>query len=63
VGRRQPWLTLSRDDEADKPWIDGTPTSMRDFWRANGTWLRTWGDGEDRGMTVKSVKIWQEGKC
>jgi hypothetical protein len=30
---------------------------------AKDKWLSTWGEGNDRGMTVKSVKMWQEGKC
>jgi hypothetical protein len=51
------------DSEGDKPWIDVDHTAMRDFWMANSTWLPTWGKGDERGMTVKSVKMWQEGKC
>jgi len=51
------------DDVGGKPWIDKSVSPARDFWLANGTWLPTWGEGEDRGMTVKSVKMWQEGKC
>lgn len=30
---------------------------------AKDKWLPTWGKGNDRGMTVKSVKMWQAGKC
>jgi hypothetical protein len=30
---------------------------------ARGTWEPTWGPGNERGMTVKNVKMWQEGKC
>jgi hypothetical protein len=51
------------DGEGDKPWIDGAQSSMRDFWYANNTWLPTWGVGDEKGLTVKSVKMWQEGKC
>jgi hypothetical protein len=51
------------DAEGSKPWIDGAKTAMRDFWKANKTWSPTWGPGDERGMTVKSVKMWQEGKC
>lgn len=36
---------------------------MRDFWKANDTWLPTWGPVKDRGMVVKSVRMWQEGAC
>jgi hypothetical protein len=25
--------------------------------------LPTWGEGAERGMTVKSVKMWQAGQC
>jgi hypothetical protein len=32
-------------------------------WKAIDTWLPTWGQGNDRGMTVKSVKMWQQGAC
>lgn len=56
-------LTTNRDGKGNKPWIDGATSSMRDFWNANETWLPTWAKGEDRGMTVKSVKMWQQGKC
>lgn len=41
-------------------YLDGsllTPGTAKD------QWLPTWGEGNDRGMTVKSVKMWQEGKC
>jgi hypothetical protein len=30
---------------------------------AKDEWLPTWGEGVERGMTVKSVKMWQAGKC
>jgi hypothetical protein len=30
---------------------------------AKDEWLPTWGEGPERGMTVKSVKMWQAGKC
>ena len=56
-------LTINRDGKGNKPWIDGGQTSMRDFWRANETWLPTWGQGEESGMTIKQVKMWQQGKC
>jgi hypothetical protein len=46
-----------------KPWADSSETPMRDFWKANDTWLPTWGPVKDRGMVVKSVKMWQEGAC
>jgi len=37
--------------------------AFRDFWNAKDDWLPTWGEGTERGMTVKSVKMWQAGKC
>lgn len=52
------------DSVGGKPWIDwGSATAARDFWKANHTWLPTWGPGDSRGMTVKSAKMWQEGAC
>ena len=52
------------DSVGGKPWVDGNPaTAARDFWMANETWLATWGPGDARGMTVKSVKMWQQGAC
>jgi hypothetical protein len=42
------------DSVGGKPWVDwGSATAARDFWRANKTWLPTWGPGESRGMTVR----------
>lgn len=55
--------TLQRDGLGHKPWIDKSPTAMRDFYASRHVWEPTWGKGADRGMTVKSVKIWSEGKC
>jgi hypothetical protein len=52
-----------RDSIGGKPWVDGSANAMYDFWKANGTWSKTWGEGEERSMTVKSVRMWQEGKC
>ncbi|KAJ3531263.1 hypothetical protein NM208_g8953 [Fusarium decemcellulare] len=60
VGGTQGWFP---DGMGTKPWADGSDTPMKDFWKANSTWLPTWGPVEDRGMIVKSVKMWQEGAC
>jgi hypothetical protein len=30
---------------------------------AKDAWLPTWGQGNERGMTVKSVKMWSHGNC
>lgn len=52
------------DSVGGKPWVDwGSATAARDFWRAQSTWLPTWGAGDKRGMTVKSAKMWQQGPC
>jgi beta-glucanase (GH16 family) len=51
------------DNKGNKPWLDGTASAMKDFWNAYGVWGATWGAGEDRGLTVRSVKVWQQGKC
>ncbi|KAJ6260903.1 Beta-glucanase [Drechslerella dactyloides] len=50
-------------DSHEKPWIDASPHAAADFWSAVDSWYPTWGAGEDRGMTVRNVKMWQEGKC
>ncbi|KAF3283187.1 hypothetical protein TWF970_001166 [Orbilia oligospora] len=50
-------------DSTLKPWVDGSGREMRDFWNAVNQWHPTWGSADERGMTVKSVKMWQEGKC
>ncbi|KAH7183257.1 concanavalin A-like lectin/glucanase domain-containing protein [Fusarium flagelliforme] len=60
VGSTNGWFP---DAIGDKPWADSSETPMRDFWKANDTWLPTWGPVKDRGMVVKSVKMWQEGAC
>ena len=54
---------LHRDGLGDKPWIDKSPTAMRDFYASRHVWEATWGKGAERGMTVKSVKMWREGNC
>jgi len=52
------------DSVGSKPWVDASTYLARgDFWRAADKWLPTWGTGNTRGMTVKSVKMWQEGAC
>lgn len=51
------------DQVGNKPWGDKSLTAQRDFWVANGTWLPTWGVGNERGLTVKSAKMWSQGAC
>ncbi|KAF4341366.1 beta-1 3-glucan-binding [Fusarium beomiforme] len=60
VGGTNGWFP---DAIGDKPWADSSETPMRDFWKANETWLPSWGPVKDRGMVVKSVRMWQEGAC
>lgn len=36
---------------------------MEQFWNASSAWEPTWGAGDARGMTVKSVKLFQRGDC
>lgn len=57
VGSRNGWFT---NNVGGKPWIDADGGAMRQFWQASDEWLPTWGQGNDRGMTIKSVKMWQE---
>jgi hypothetical protein len=51
------------DSYGNKPWADKSENAMKQFWAANTTWLPSWDAGPARGMTVKYVKMWQEGKC
>ncbi|KAK1908238.1 hypothetical protein P3342_013558 [Pyrenophora teres f. teres] len=60
VGAQNGWFF---DGEGNKPWVDGSDFAARDFWNAKDQWLPSWGKGTERGMTVKSVKMWQAGKC
>lgn len=60
VGSTNGWFP---DAVGGKPWADNSETPMRDFWKSNSTWLPSWGTKEERGMVIKSVKMWQEGKC
>lgn len=51
------------DHVGDKPWIDGAKNAQWLFWDAANEWLPTWGKAADRGMTVRSVRMWQQGVC
>ncbi len=55
--------TLSSDKVGNKPWLDSATNAEWAFWSAADEWLPTWGEGDTRGMTVKSVKMWQLGAC
>ena len=57
-------LTYPRSDKiGGKPWLDGATNAQWAFWDSADEWLPTWGEGDTRGMTVKSVKMWQLGAC
>jgi beta-glucanase (GH16 family) len=60
VGSRNGWFL---DKVGGKPWIDGATNAQWAFWDSASEWLPTWGEGDKRGMTVKSVKMWQQGAC
>ncbi|KAF2730708.1 concanavalin A-like lectin/glucanase [Polyplosphaeria fusca] len=60
VGSQNGWFY---DGKYNKPWVDNGPTAPADFYKGRKDWLPTWGEGNDRGMTVKSVKMWREGGC
>lgn len=51
------------DGVGNKPWGDGSPTAMKEFWDGQGSWYPTWGEGDERGLTVKNVKMWKQGAC
>lgn len=56
-------LCQCRDNVGGKPWIDDAKNAQWNFWNAANKWLPTWGQGDERGMTVRSVKMWQAGHC
>lgn len=51
------------DNVGGKPWVNGATNARWTFWDARKQWLPTWGEGADRGMTVRSVKMWRLGAC
>lgn len=57
-------LTHNSDGVGGKPWVDAsTYLAPGAFYQRVDDWLPTWGEGNARGMTVKAVKMWQEGAC
>lgn len=52
-----------KDGVANKPWGDASINAPLEFWSAKDQWYPTWGKGDARGLTVKSVKMWTEGAC
>ncbi|KAF2464880.1 concanavalin A-like lectin/glucanase [Lindgomyces ingoldianus] len=55
VGGENGWF---KDGKSGKPWVDGSPTARRDFWKARNSWYPTW--SKQGFMKVKSVKMWQQ---
>lgn len=51
------------DQVGNKPWGNESPTAQLQFWNASGIWGPTWGPPEDRGLTVKNVKMYSLGAC
>ncbi|KAI1848719.1 hypothetical protein JX266_005578 [Neoarthrinium moseri] len=51
------------DGEGEKPWSDSSTKATQQFWSAKDIWLPTWGDGDQKGMSIKSVKMWRRGAC
>ncbi|KAF7712667.1 Glucan endo-1,3-beta-D-glucosidase [Penicillium ucsense] len=51
------------DNLGGKPWVDASSSAMKEFYLAQNAWLPSWGTPEERGMIVKSVKMWQLGRC
>lgn len=52
-----------QDGVGNKPWGNQSPTAPKEFWDSADRWLSTWGEGDKRGLTVKSVKMWKQGAC
>lgn len=40
-----------------------TVQAPKEFFEGMTNWLPTWGEGDKRGLTVKSVKMWSQGAC
>ncbi|KIN08760.1 glycoside hydrolase family 16 protein [Oidiodendron maius Zn] len=52
-----------QDGYRNKPWVDGSPTAAEQFLNAQSAWEPTWGEGDTRGMTIKSVKLFSRTTC
>ncbi|ROV99140.1 hypothetical protein VMCG_06687 [Cytospora schulzeri] len=60
VGSKNGWFL---DGKGGKPWVDDATNAQWTFFDDADTWLPTWGEPDSRGMTVRSVKMWQAGAC
>ncbi len=56
VGARNGWFQ-------ENSWGGASKNAPRRFWEAVDDWLPTWGEGDEKGMTVRRVRMWQAGKC
>ena len=52
-----------KDGVGQKPWGDASLSGPKEFWDAKGLWQTTWGEGDTRGLTVKSVKLAGANNC
>jgi hypothetical protein len=56
VGGTNGWFP----DGGSKPWLNGSPTAMRDFLEAQSEWYPTWPTNpEDRAFIIDSVKMYE----
>lgn len=51
------------DNVGRKPWVNGAKNARWAFWEAKDRWLPSWGQGDEKGMTVRRVRMWQRGAC
>ncbi|XP_046361216.2 beta-1,3-glucan-binding protein-like [Haliotis rufescens] len=58
VGDNSVYFSDSWHNPNGKPWKNGSPTAMADFWKNKHQWQPTW-HGEDAAMKIKSVKMIQ----
>ncbi|XP_055300590.1 beta-1,3-glucan-binding protein-like [Sitodiplosis mosellana] len=40
-----------------KPWRNGSPTAMKDFWSQRNQWQKSWDSGDKSSLIVESVKV------
>ncbi|EGE05576.1 glycosyl hydrolase [Trichophyton equinum CBS 127.97] len=59
VGSTNGWFP---DGKGGKPWTD-VGQAASDFYSSLDKFYPTWPKDNSRGMTVRSVKMWQEGAC
>ncbi|EEP77314.1 conserved hypothetical protein [Uncinocarpus reesii 1704] len=59
VGSTNGWFP---DGLGKKPWTDAG-LAASDFYQSRDTFYPTWPEDSSRGMTVKSVRMWQQGPC